>query len=86
MITTIVTVTTVTTVTTVSTIVAMGLTAAISVVALIALIGLLTTRELASVSYSTPRQRIAKFLNIGILPLIMVFTLVVVMKVIEVLA
>ena len=73
-------------ITTVSTIAAMGLTAAISVAAVATLIGLLTTRELASASYATPPQRIARFLNIGIIPLVMVFAVIVVMKVIEVLA
>ncbi len=87
MITTIITVTTTTTtVTTVSTIAAMGLTAAISIAAIVTLIGFLSTRELAVASYSRTQQHIAKFLSIGIIPLIMVFAVIVVVKIAEVLA
>ncbi len=86
MITTVITVTTVTTVTTVSTISAMVLTAAISMAAVVTLIGFLATKELASVSNSNFPQRIAKFLSVGILPLVMVFAVVVAVKVAEVLA
>ena len=86
MITTIITVTTTTTtVTTVSTIAAMGLTAAISMAAIVTLIGFLATRELAVASYSRPQQHIARFLGIGIIPLIMVFAVIVVVKIAEVL-
>lgn len=86
MITTIITVTTVTTVTTVSTIAAMGLTAAISIAAIITLIGFLVTKELVAASYSNSQRRIARFLGVGILPLIIVFAVVVAVKVTEVLA
>ncbi len=87
MITTVITVTTITTtVTTVSTIAAMGLTAAISMAAIVTLIGFLVTKELADASYSRPQQHIVKFLSIGILPLIIVFAIIVVVKITEVLA
>ena len=87
MITTIITVTTTTTtVTTVSTIAAMGLTAAISMAAIVTLIGFLSTRELAVASHSRPQQHIARFLSVGIIPLIMVFAVIVIVKIAEVLA
>jgi len=63
-------ITTVTTVTTVTTIAALGLAGAISIGA----------------SSSGFSLRIAKFVSVGILPLVMVFAVIVTMKIVEVLA
>ena len=78
-------ITTVTTVTTVTTIAALGITAAISIAAVTTLIAFLTTRELASTSNSPLPLRIAKFASVGILPLIIAFAVIVVVKIAEVL-
>ena len=74
------------TITTVSTIAALGLTATISVVAVATLIVFLITKQLVGASPSLPSQLIAKFLTIGILPLIMAFAVIVAVKIAEVLA
>ena len=81
------TVTTIT-VTTVSTIAAMGLAATISIAAILVLIAFLASKELASASPSPSpfRRLIARFLNIGIVPLLMVFAVVVATKIAEALA
>ena len=74
------------TITTVSTIAALGLTATISAVAVITLIAFLTTKQLAGASPSLSSQLTAKFLNVGILPMIMAFAVIVAVKIAEVLA
>ncbi len=79
-------ITTVTTVTTVTTIAALGLTGVISIAAVALLMLFLTTKELAGASSRGFSLRIAKFVGVGILPLVMVFAVVVVMKIVEVLA
>jgi len=73
------------TITTVSTIAAMGLAATVSVAAVVALIAFLTTKELASASLSSSSQRTARFFNVGILPMVMAFVVIVAVKVVEVL-
>ncbi len=73
------------TVTTVTTIAVMGLSAVISMVAVISLIIFLTTKELVSVSGSSTSLRVAKFLSVGIVPMIMAFVVIVVVKIIEML-
>ena len=78
-------ITTVTTVTTVTTIAALGLTVTISVAAVATLIVFLTTRELASASNSSLSLRIARFASVGILPLVIAFAAIVVVKIAEVL-
>ena len=78
-------ITTIITVTTVTTIAALGLTAAISVVAVATLMVFLATRELASTTNSPLSLRIARFASVGILPLVMAFAALVVVKIIEVL-
>lgn len=70
----------ITTVTT-TTVVAMGLTAAISVAAVVSLIIFLTARELVSASDSITATRVARFFNVGILPLAMTFAVIVVVKI-----
>ena len=79
-------ITTVTTVTTVTTIAALGLTGIIGIAAVVLLMLFLTTKELAGASSSGLSLRIAKFVNVGILPLVMAFAVIVVMKIVEVLA
>ena len=79
-------ITTVTTVTTVTTIAALGLTAAVSIAAVVLLVLFLTTKELAGASGSRFSLRIAKFVSVGILPLVMAFVVIVAMKIVEVLA
>ena len=71
---------------TVTTITAMGLTAAISIAGIVCLIALLTTRELANASGSGTSLRIAKFVSVGIVPLVMAFAVIVALKIAEVLA
>jgi len=79
-------ITTVTTVTTVTTIAALGLTAAISIATVVLLMLFLTTKELAGASGSGFSLRIARFASVGILPLVMAFAVIVVIKIVEVLA
>ncbi|MFC1984250.1 hypothetical protein ACFLVO_04505 [Chloroflexota bacterium] len=79
-------ITTVTTVSTVTTIAGLGLTGAISTAMAILLILFLTTKELAGASRTGFSSRIAKFASVGILPLVMVFTVIVFMEIAEVLA
>ncbi len=74
------------TITTVTTIAAMGLTTAISVAAVVTLIAFLSTKQLAGASPSLSSQLTARFLNIGILPLIMAFAVIVAVKIAQVLA
>ncbi len=74
------------TITTVTTIAAMGLTTAISVAAVVTLIAFLSIKQLAGASPSLSSQLTARFLNIGILPLIMAFTVIVAVKITQVLA
>ena len=78
-------ITTVTTVTTVTTIAALGLTGVISIAAVVLLILFLTTKELAGASSRGFSLRIAKFISVGILPLVMAFVVIVAIKVVEVL-
>ena len=78
-------ITTVATVTTVTTIAALGLTGAISIAAVVLLMLFLTTKELAGASGRGSSLRIAKFASVGILPLVMAFTVIVAMKIVEVL-
>ena len=70
-------ITTVTTVTTITTIAVTGLTAAISVAAVVSLIALLTTKELVGTGHFKSSVRVAKFANVGILPLALAFGVIV---------
>jgi len=79
-------ITTVTTVTTVTTIVAMGIATTLSIAAVVILGVFLATKELALAMHSGSSQRIAKFVNIGILPLAMAFSVIVAAKILETLA
>ena len=78
-------VTTVTTVTTITTMVTLGISAVVGVVAVITLIAILVTRELATTGNSGLSLRIAKFASIGILPLIMAFATIIIVKITELL-
>ena len=72
------------TVTTITTMIGFGM--ALGLVAVLVLITLLAVRELATVSEGGSRRRLAKALDIGIVPLIIAFAMIVVMKVVAVLA
>ena len=63
----------------------LGFSAVASVVVVITLIVLLTTRELANTINSGISLRIAKVAIIGILPLIMAFTVIVFVAIAEIL-
>jgi hypothetical protein len=65
---------------------AAGLTTAIGIISVLALIALLTTKELASAGQSGTSRLVAKYCDIGILPLTFAFAVTVVVKVIEILA
>ena len=73
------------TITTVTTIAALGLTAVVSVAAVVSLICFLATKELASAGNSSTSLRIARFVSISILPLIMAFAVIIAVKIAEVL-
>ena len=81
----IITVTT-STITTVTTVTAMGLTAAISIAAVASLIFFLAIKELANARGSGISSRIARSFNLGILPLMMAFAIIIVIKIAEVIA
>jgi len=69
------------TITTVTTVAAMGLAAGITIAAVVCLILFLTTKELAGAKASTSSLRVARFLNVSILPLVIVFAVIVVVKI-----
>jgi hypothetical protein len=75
-----------TTVTTVTAIAAMGLTAAISIATAGILVFFLTTKELAAAKGSGFSSRLGRYLSISIVPLLMAFAVIMVMKITEVLA
>ena len=75
-----------TTVTTVTAIAAIGLTAAIGMATIVILTLFLTTKELARAGSSGFSLRVGRFLNISIVPFVMVFAVIVAAKIIEVLA
>ena len=74
-------ITTVTTVTTTTMIAAMGLATALSIAAAVGLVIFLTTKELAGANRSGSSVRIAKFANVGILPLAIAFAIIVVIQI-----
>ena len=75
---------TVTTVTTVTTMLGFGM--ALGLVAVIALIVFLGVRELATASEGGRQRLLAKSLEIGIVPLIIAFVMIVAMEIVEILA
>jgi hypothetical protein len=64
----------------------MGLTAAISIATASILVFFLATREVAMAKGSGFSWRLGHFLSIGILPLMVAFIVIVVMKIVEMLA
>ncbi|MFC1864495.1 hypothetical protein ACFLYG_01540 [Chloroflexota bacterium] len=76
---------TVTTVTTVTAIAALGLAGVIGIALAVTLMFFLTSRELAGASGSSFNLRIAKFVSVGILPLVMAFVVTVAVRIAEVL-
>ncbi len=74
------------TVTTVTTIAAMGLAATVSLVAIVTLIVFLTAKELTGASSSPSSRLTARFLSVGILPMVMAFAVIVGVKIVEILA
>ena len=77
---------TVVTVSTVTTIVATSVAVGISMFTTLMLIGLLIGKEILGASRDNKRQLVARSLNIGIIPLIIGFTVIVGLKVAEILA
>lgn len=61
-------------------------TTTVTPIIVVALIVFLTAKELVGASLSPSHQLIARFLNVGILPLIMAFAVVVAVKIAEILA
>ena len=81
MITTVTTI--VTTVTTVTTVTALGFAAAITSAAVVTLMLFLASQELAGAVNSRFSQRVVRFAGVGILPLVMAFAVIVVVKIVE---
>jgi len=73
------------TVSTVTTVAALGLMGTLGIVVSIVLVSFLATKELASSSEGPRHRLIARSLDIGIIPLIMAFAVIVVMKIAEIL-
>jgi len=63
---------------------AMGLTVAIGAAAVVSLIIFLTTKELASATHSNSSLRVAKFINVGILPLAIAFAAILITQILEI--
>ncbi len=80
MITTVITVTTITTITT------LGLTAVMSIAAVVSLIFFLTTKELAASRGSGTFLRVARFVSVGIVPLLIAFAIIVVITIAGIIA
>jgi len=77
---------TTTTITTITTLAAVGLGAGITAAAVVCLIVFLMTKEIVGVGVSTSSRRIARFLNVSIIPLTIVFVAVLAVKIAELLA
>ena len=74
------------TTTTVSTVTSTaGLAASLGLIAVLILISFLVAKELAGATAHPRLQRLSRFLNVAIIPLLMVFTTIVGVKVAEVL-
>lgn len=76
---------TATTVTTVTTTTVVGLVVALGLAAVLVLIGLLVVKELVGASQNPRARFLATTLNVGISPLLFVFSLIVVTRVLEIL-
>ena len=75
----------ITTVIVVTTIEAIGLAAAISVAAMVSLVVFLASKELAGANRSGTFLRVAKFVNVAILPLVMAFAVIVAVRIASIL-
>jgi len=62
----------------------LGLTALIGIVAVVSLIAFLIAKELASAGGSGTSLRIARFLGVGFVPLIMAFAIIVAVRIAEI--
>jgi len=71
---------------TVTAVTTIGFGVAIGLAAVITLLAFLFIRELATASKGTNRQFLARSLDVGIIPLLFAFAVIVVMKIVEVLA
>ena len=67
--------------TTVTTVATLASGPALAVVGILLLIGLLVTKELAEASSTVLSSRLARAANMGILPLLLVFALIILSKV-----
>ena len=74
------------TITTVTIMATMGLSVTIGIATVITLLALLTTKELVGASLSPSSQLVAKFLTIGILPMIMAFAVIIIVRIATLLA
>ena len=74
------------TVSSVTTVSALGVSAALGVLAVVALIAFLAAKELLSASPSSRFKLLGRSLNVGIVPLIMVFGVIAITKIVEVLS
>ena len=74
------------TVTTVTTIAAMGLTFVIGMVALFALVAFLVARELTSASSFPSFRLLGRYFSVGVVPLVMAFSVMVAVRIGETLA
>ncbi len=75
-----------TTVTTVTAIAAMGLTATLSIAATVLLIFFLSTKELVAARGSGTALRISRFLGIGIVPLLITFSVITIIQIAQILS
>ena len=66
----------ITTVTTVTAVATMGIAEALGIAAAVSLIVFLTAKELVGATHSSSSLRIAKFANVGIVPLIIAFAVI----------
>jgi hypothetical protein len=62
-----------------------GIAGSLALIGILVLISLLVQKEMATAAPSTRLQRLSRALNIGILPLLIAFGLIVIFKVLEVL-
>jgi len=72
-----------TTVTVVATMLVMGLAAAVATTMVITFGLLLATKEVASAAHSSAGARLAKFMNVSVWPLAIIFGVFVVVKILE---
>ena len=77
---------TVTITTTTVTTASIAMVAVLGIAAVVTLIALLVTKELATATDGPRFKMLGRHLNVGIIPLLMVFSMIVVTKVVEVLS